>query len=392
MGEGCKLSMGSFSPMGWPHAASVCVDEQSNELSTKVDLVNTWLDWLEADPLSAEGSADHSHSSTPAHAAVGSHTARGPTAAVAQFRQRTAISSSTFPIEAGRHLLLQRFMRAVMVVVMNETRTALLLSTRCRRRWRSDFGFINSMHLFVSAVVLRASSTRELHLDIQEEPPGRESRKIQSAIAGKGSAVVHSDNFRLPKLAEQPLKILLNRLVTMPAQTNAQHVTAKEIAHGQRIDPLPIAGAKPAFEIDRPHMVRSLRHGQGPLRPWRSSARGRLAGPHQPQPTQPIGDGAYLWQMSAGMAFAQSTMNLLGPPAAMTLAQRLDLAQPSSGRARWRVLRTSRTIAQTRATFGAKTRQPFETSLLTDLELAAEVSNRIDATHCRPNKALSRFH
>jgi len=274
---------------------------------------------------------------------------------------------------------------------MNETRTALLLTTRCRSRWRSDFGFINSMHLLMSTVVLRASSTREFHPDAQAQPPSRESRKIQSTVAAKRWTVVDADNFWLSKFAEQPLKMLLNRLVTMAYQMDIQQITAEEIAHSQWIDPLPIARAKGAFEIDRPDMIWSLRHSQGRSEQWRSAACYGAPPPHQSQPKQPIGDGPDLRQLHARMVFAQSTMNLLGPPAAMTLAHRSDLAQPSSGRPGWRVLRTSRTVAQTRATFGAKTRQPFETSLLTDLELAAELSNRMDATDCRPNKALSRF-
>ena len=69
----------------------------------------------------------------------------------------------------------------------------------------------------------------------------------------------------------------------------------------------------------------------------------------------------------------------------------LDLPEPVTRSLSWRAVGTSRAIRQSGATLRSKTSQPFEPSLSTDTKLTAKLSNRMDATPRRLNKALTRF-
>jgi hypothetical protein len=203
--------------------------------------------------------------------------------------------------------------------------------------------------------------------------------------------MIDTDDFRLAKFDKQSLKILLNRLMVMVKQSDAQQVATEQIAHSQWIDPLPISRAKPTFEIDGPNVV-----GSGGDRQWRSDQLwsptcARTTAAYKSQSPQPLGNGSHLWQVGARMLSAQMSINLLCAPTRTALPHLADFFEPATGSPPWRAVRTSRAIRQSGATLRSKTSQPLETRLPTDTELAAELSNRVDTTPRRLNKALTRL-
>jgi hypothetical protein len=203
--------------------------------------------------------------------------------------------------------------------------------------------------------------------------------------------MINADDFRLTKLDKQSLKILLYGSMIMVKQSDAQQVAAEQISHGQGVHPLPISRAKPTFEIGGPNVVAS-----GGNRQWRSDQLwsptcARTTTAYKSQPPQPLGNGSLLRQVDAPMPFAQMSVNLLCAPMPTALPQLADLFEPTTGGPPWRAVRTSRAIRQPGATLRSKTSQPLETRLATDTKLAAELSNRVDATPRRLNKALTRF-
>src|ERR1043166_452080 len=360
-------------------------------MTLEIDLMHAFPHWLEAHTLAPEGSADDSQASPPANVAAFGNAARRPAPRVSQFRQSASISAPTLAIEICGHSLLQRLMGTVVVIILNETRGALLLAPRRGRCRRSRFGLINPMHLLMSRVFLGSSAPRKLHSNSQAQPPCRQPRQIQGTIAGKGRTVVHADNIRLSKNPEQGLEILAHRFVPVPKQADAQQVAAEQIADRQRIHSLPIPGAKPAFEVHCPNLIWLLRDGQRPSgQPWSPSGN-RTSGLYPSQTPQPFGDCSHLGQVGARMLSAQMGINLLCTPTRTVLPHLADLFEPALGSPSRRPVGTPRAIRQPRAAVRSKTGQPLETRLSTATKLPAEVSNRMDATTRRPNKALSRF-
>lgn len=304
----------STGPTSRTQAPWIGVHQKADKMTLEIDFMNALAHWLEAHALAAEGSANDSHSSVPANVAALRNTARRPSPTVSQFGQPTSIRAPALAIEVCGHLLLQCLVRTIVVVVANETCGALLLAPwrGCRRR--SRFGPVNSMHLFMSRIVLGSSPTGKLHLDSQPQPPGRESRQIQRAVASKGRTVVDADDFGLSTLDEQALEILAHRFVTLLQQSDAQQVAAEEIAHGQRVHAPPVSSAKPAFEIHSPHLVGLSRDGQRPSGQLRPPMSDRPTRTHPSLTPQPLGDGSHLGQSGARMLSAQVRINLLCPP------------------------------------------------------------------------------
>lgn len=376
---------------GWTYPAWIGVHEQADKMTLEIDFMNPGFNWSEAHSLAAEGPTNDPESSTPTNITALDDTACRPSPTVSQLGQPASIAVSTLAIEGRGHLLLQGLMGALVVVIADKMRRSLLLAARRGCRRRSHLRFINSVHLLMSSVVLGAGPTRKFHADAQTQPPSRKTRQIQRSVASKGSAVIDTDNFGLSKFHKQPLEMSLYRLMTMAKQSDAQQVAAEQIAYGQGVHPLPVSRAKPAFEIDRPNVIGSAGDGQGGPRQLRSSSCARTTGAYKPKPPQPFGDGSHLGQVGARMRSAQTGINLLCAPMLATLPHLGDFFEPTVGSPPWRVAGTSRTIQQSGAALGSKTRQPFETSFSTDTQLAAQLSNRVDASTRRPNKALTRL-
>jgi len=360
-------------------------------MTPEINLMDAGTDWLEAHTLATEGSTNDSDSSAPAYVTAFGDTARRPSSTVSQFGQPASIAASALSVKGCGHSLLQRLVRTVMVIVANKTRSSLLLAPRRGCRRRSRFGLIHSTHLSMTRVVLGSSPARKLHPNPQSQPPSREARQIQSPVPSEGLAMIDANDFRLTKLDKQSLKILPYWLIVMVKQSDAQQIAAEQIAHCQWVHPLPVSRAKPAFEIDGPDVI-----GSAWDRQWRSHQLGSptcagTTAAYKSQPPQPFGYGSHLGQVGARMLSAQMGINFLCAPTRTALPHPADLSEPATGSPSWRAVGTSRAIRQSGATLRSKTSQPFEPSLSTDTKLTAKLSNRMDATPRRLNKALTRF-
>src|SRR5207249_3148443 len=94
--------------------------------------------------------------------------------------------------EFGRGLLIESFVRALLVEVLAEAiETVLLFGDRrcCRLRC---LGLERAVHALMSAVVLRARRWNVARLDAELEPPYRQARKPASASRAKGGSIVGS--------------------------------------------------------------------------------------------------------------------------------------------------------------------------------------------------------
>src|SRR5262245_14629796 len=360
-------------------------------MSYEINLINTWAKQFEPDAVLAKSPTDNSQPTAPTDVTAAGDPACGPITRIVNFGDRPAISSSALAVERAGCTLIQSLMRPFVIVVANPARGAPLLSAGVSCGWRGDLGLINSMHLFMSRVILRLAWTSELDPDFQCQKPCRQSGQIQRSIASEGAAVVHANDFGLAVAYKKSLKIAPYRLMFVGQQTNTQHEATEQIAHGQWIHALSIASAKPTLEIDGPNVVGRRWDRQWTARkPW-SPARPSAARLRQFQTLQPIGNRAHFWQGGAWMLVSESDVDLLGSPSGMFAPRLGDRSDPASSCATRRALGTSGTVLQTWTTLCVKTPQPFETSFAADMVLSTELGHRFETALSGLYKALPRF-
>src|SRR5262245_60588746 len=124
-------------------------------MTFEVDLMDAGAYGFEANALAAERSPNDSHPPLPSDVAAGGDLARRPTATISQWGKLASIRASAVSVELCRYALSKSFMRPLVVVIADEARAALLLASACRGRRGGRLGFVNSMHLFMSGVILR---------------------------------------------------------------------------------------------------------------------------------------------------------------------------------------------------------------------------------------------
>jgi hypothetical protein len=385
------MSTGGCRPLSGTESTWIGVHQKTNKMTSEIDFLSVLSQAFKADALLRKGPTDDPHAALPADIAAGTDAPSGPVLRITKFGQNRTVGAAAFVIEGRGHLLAQSLMRPLGVVVVNPTIGSALLASWCARRRRGDFGFVNSMHLFMRGVILGAGATSELDSDAEAQPPSRESRQVQRSIAGEGRTVIDADDLRLAIAKKKMLKILSHRLVAVPEQANAQDITTEQIAHRQRIDSLTIAGAKPSFEVDSPDTVGALRHRQGWPRQLRSAARSSQTPRHSHQARQPLGDRPHSGQACSGMISAQAGVDLLGAPMRMFETNLSDRPQPFGSCASTQMNGTMRALGQSQAAFLAKTLEPFETGFAADSELTAALRNGLNTSQGLSNKALSRF-
>lgn len=318
--------------MGWADATRIGIHQKADELRTKINLMNSWLGRFEADRLAAKGPTNDAHSPAPPDVTIGTDTALQPAASIPQCRQSSAIASATLAIQSRGYPLAQSFMRSLFIVVTDPARRAPLLAAGCGRGRRGYFGFVNAMHLFMRAIVLRPPSARKFDSDSQSQPPSREAAQVQGAIASKGPTVIDADHFGLAIARKKPLEILAHRLVFETQQPNTQKIATEQITHRQRIDSLPVPRAEPTFEIHSPHVIGLLRDCQRAASQPRSTPCPSGASLHQFQLLEPFGHGAHLRQASPWMLLAQMGINLFAAPGRMLPAHLHQAPEPPGRR------------------------------------------------------------
>src|SRR6185312_7461049 len=135
----------------------------------------------------------------------------------------------------------------------------LLLSAR--RRGRALQFLHIAVHPLVRTVLFGVARTDPVQVDPQREPPRRQPRQSVGRVPGReGRSIVAADDLRQAMRREQPLHLLLHRLRPRALQRlRTQHIPAVVVPHRQGLEPAPIPRPPPAFEVDRPYLVRSLR-------------------------------------------------------------------------------------------------------------------------------------
>jgi hypothetical protein len=266
----------------WAHAAGISVAHQADEMLHEINFMHARRHRFKADPFPGKSPADDPQRSAPADTATDGDPVGGPMSGILELTDRRTKKPAALTVKRSGFALVQRFVRPVIVIVMDPAGGTPLLSARVGSRRTGYLGLVNTMHLFMGSVVLRLTAPSKLHLNSQTQPPGRQPRQIQRALTGEGRAMIDADDPGFSITQKKPLKIPTYRFVLIAEQTNAQDKTAEQIAHGQRIDPLPISRAEPAFEINRPNVVGLrgiVKAVRGTLGPRRARIRRRRANP-----------------------------------------------------------------------------------------------------------------
>ena len=167
-------------------------------------------------------------------------------------------------IHRRRRLHCQAFMRTHLVVLLAKpVHHPLLLPPIGGRRHRCLL-LQRAMHPLVPPVLLRMPGFNPLRHDPQLHPPHRQPRQSRYApVDANGAPLSVRIASGMPYSRKHRFKDRLHsRRVHLLHRLAAQQIPAVRIRDGQRIDPLSIPGAKPAFEIRAPYPVRSIRMRQ----------------------------------------------------------------------------------------------------------------------------------
>lgn len=76
-------------------------------------------------------------------------------------------------VPGGRRLLVEGFVRTLLVVLLSELVKASLLAGEVAAGRMSRLGFEGSVHPFVSSILLRVGRLDQLRVDAQTDPPDR---------------------------------------------------------------------------------------------------------------------------------------------------------------------------------------------------------------------------
>jgi hypothetical protein len=163
-------------------------------------------------------------------------------------------------IELRRLALAESLVRSLMVELPAEGVEAVLLAGSGGRRWLACLGLERAVHAFVAAILLRLARPYPLEPDAHLGPSGRQPGQAARADRGEGRTVVAADRGGQAMFLEQLIHLGLHRLGDRFDRLNRQEVAAEGVGHRQRIAPAPVAGAKPALEVDAPGVV-GRRHG-----------------------------------------------------------------------------------------------------------------------------------
>ena len=381
-------------PAGGAHSGSIFGVEFADEERSEMDRAVVWTERFEADALTDEGASDEAQRALPFDVAMRAHAALGKGFGIAQRGQALRPAALGGGIGAGRRLLAERLVRAVVMVVVPPVVGAVLLGAPVARRRIERLGFVAAVHLLVGGVVAGTRPACELDADAQAQPPETQARKAQGAFAAKGRAVVDGSPARRPPLfpssasadggghsmaAEEARHGAARRAVALVGQEpDLEQESALGFAHRERVVALPVGGAEPAFEIDGPHLGQLPRSRQPGMRHGGPAPGAPRARAHQTQFAQPAANGAQRRQPHTGMQLAQAGANLFGTPVRTGLAHLPHAALPARRLLPRAALRAARMIAQRTRSASPIAGQPFVAGLAADRVFGAQPGKGFD--------------
>ena len=376
-------------PAGGAHSGGVFGVELADEERAELDRPVVWTEPFEAEGLADESASDEAETALPFDVAVGTHPAHGEGLGIVQGGPALRPAALGRLISARGRLLSERLVWAVVIVVVPPAVGAALLSAPIARRRIERLGFVAAVHLFVGGVVARTRPARELHPNAEPQPADTEARKPQRAFAAKGRAVVDANDGGQSMAAENARHGAARGAVALVGQEpDLEQVTALGLAHRQRIVALPVGGAKPAFEIDRPDLVQIPRSRQPGMRHRRPASSAPRARAHQTQLAQPAPNGTQRRQTCARIKRAQAGADLFRTPVRTGLAYQPHRALPARRLLTRAALRPARMIAQRASSASPIARQPFVTGLAADRILGAEVRKGFARTQSGQRETL----
>ena len=275
-------------PMGRTHAAGVRFVQVTDQQLAAIHRLDRWTQGLQAHGLSNQCPADETQASAPFDVAAIAHAAHGPASRVNQRRQRWGTHPVAGPIHLRRRAPAQGFVRTFLIVLRQPAGRMRLHRAAVGTACGHHFPLVTAVELFVRRVVARSRPPGELDSNAQPQPPDRQARESQRAFAAKRRTIVHADGGgQSPRLKQAGHYAPHGRIVLVGQEPQTQTVTAELVTHRQGLLPHAIGGAKPAFEIHRPDLVRPLGHRQARMRhrrtaPGASGPRAHPAGPLQP--------------------------------------------------------------------------------------------------------------
>src|SRR3972149_2801128 len=143
----------------------------------KVDVPEAVVDRFEADVLLQQSVADGHAVAMPADAAVAADAPHFEMAGILGREQPRRKRVGRWPIDGRRRTLLERFLRALLMVQRPPARETGLLRAARRGRWPRDLSFKRAMHAFVAGILFGVPRLDELRYDAELDPPDRQRRQ-----------------------------------------------------------------------------------------------------------------------------------------------------------------------------------------------------------------------
>jgi hypothetical protein len=231
------------------------------------------------------------------------------------------------------------------------------------------------MELLVGAIVLRLGAAGEIHPNAQAHPPQAQSGAAVRSSGSKGLAVVQTDGGWQAEAFEEAQEGGAQGPVTEIGENlDGQNHAGEEVAHGQWLTALSIAGPEGPFKVYGPNVVGTLRDLETLAVKDGTWAGAVDAAALQSVMSQVARDAARARNRRRGQMVDQKGAQLLGSPSRMSVAQGDDAFEKGSWRAPWCRGRTTPTVQTTGAVLG-KTLDPFMDGLTADAETLGERGN-----------------
>ena len=249
-----------------------------------------------------------------------------------------------------------------------------------------DFGLQRTMKALILAIGLWMVRTAKADLDTQSDQPDCQPGQLSRLAGGSpGRAVIRIDADRQTIAPEYIDQSSLNRAGALSATgLQGEIETGMIIQHGQRMAKA-FAGWKVPLEIHLPEII-----GCGMLKALPRGCRRRSLEGNQLMSVQDVCHRARGKQGEPQIL--QASAQFAATPAGMFLPQIDNCLLEHLARQSWAGLRSSRTIRQTRPTFGFIASQPFVRRRRTDLITLAQRPTICPFLQGQQNKFFAQTH
>ena len=157
--------------LSWAQASDFGVVQITEQDVVKINPPLVFVQPAEGDLMADKSFADEPEAALPFDLAIAAYAAHRPVGGITG-RLRLASLAAAGPINLGRWLLVQGFMRPLFIVLAQPPAGAFGLLHRVGRGWPGGGGLEFPVPLFMSAIIFRMPGTIELNFNAQGDPPG----------------------------------------------------------------------------------------------------------------------------------------------------------------------------------------------------------------------------